>query len=235
MGNEYSIDSDDDTKEESFFVCESRKCKIPNDIYSYRDTIKKAWNENKKIFPSKSNVSNIGLNDLQKAGEAIKSYFDENNIESLNVLELMAGNCVASKCVQKYINYVKWISTDIDKSDCVDCLEKDAIDAIEEFGNQSDLLIMISPPPSPSIKDDSPSLGYGDFFACDYFIKNSNRIKYIIIIGELGASDGTGGMYDFLMNNEKLDCVIRKVIKRSVVQIIDDVCTKEVFIFKMNP
>ena len=105
----------------------------------------------------------------------------------------------------------------------------------------SNTLLIISPPPSPNVptlkemKKNEFEFGYADFYACHEFIKNkkkSNDDNYIIIIGELGASDGTEGIYHYLMENEDLDIIHQNVVSKTSDSIFGAII-KSVYVFKI--
>jgi len=72
---------------------------------------------------------------------------------------------------------------------------------------------------------------YGDYFACRDFIKNIDREKYIVFIGELGASDGSEGMYLYLLEKPMLTCSSRIMIYLGKDSFGGNL-EKELFIFK---
>jgi len=85
---------------------------------------------------------------------------------------------------------------------------------------------LISPVPS--------SDGYADYFACKDFIDQTREgeKKYIIFVGELGAGDGTQGMYTYLMNNPFLITKVKQEILNEETGRFKVI--KEVFIFLIN-
>ena len=78
---------------------------------------------------------------------------------------------------------------------------------------------------------------WNDYFAlCEYIREISNEIegqpRFFVFIGELGAYDGTTGMYIFVTNHPKL-----KELHRSVIYDDDDLqggrVTRELFIYQL--
>jgi hypothetical protein len=55
--------------------------------------------------------------------------------------------------------------------------------------------------------------------------------KYIIFVGELGASDGSSGMYLYMLHNTIWKLEIRETIS-DVPDVFGGIIEKEVFIFK---
>jgi hypothetical protein len=86
---------------------------------------------------------------------------------------------------------------------------------------------MISPPP---VTEDAAN-GYGDYFAVKKWLELPISNKYIIFVGELGASDGSTGMYKYMLNHPKLKLVVRSMIYLGK-DIFDGKCEKELFIFE---
>jgi hypothetical protein len=82
---------------------------------------------------------------------------------------------------------------------------------------------MISPPPNNYSN-------YADYFAIKEWAKVPTA-KLFIFIGELGASDGSEGLYDYMIEDNmdwKLDC--RKMLYHGYDNMGGDV-EKELFIF----
>jgi hypothetical protein len=103
------------------------------------------------------------------------------------------------------------------------------VDSIKKYGLESNILLLISP--VPSLRESMN--GYADYFACKDFITQTkdNQKKYIIFIGELGQTDGTEGMYSYLMVNPFLHLKIRETIVTTEKNGFTGV--KQVFIFEI--
>jgi SAM-dependent MidA family methyltransferase len=112
----------------------------------------------------------------------------------------------------------------------------DYLSAVKKYWNEADILLLINPTPF----DQEDLLAFGDLFAIDEFIKqtkllekvssketkllekvssketkllekvSSKKTKYIILAGEIGASDGTTGL-DTYLNNANLTLVSKRV------------------------
>jgi hypothetical protein len=229
----------------------SRKANLPeniNDVETRTKTIN-SWTED-KIGACPWNVAQsnpiptLRPDTIITAGEFIKTYFESHPINGgLQILDIFSGNCQASLIVHNSINSFgrTWICTDI-----IDFKSKpefpvnmifdklNPVGAVEKYGSQSNILLMISPPPfpNPSAKD----LGYADYYSCfDYIaqtLKDHSVAKYIIFVGELGASDGSKGMYKYLIEHPNLDLVCREMLTMDP-DIFGDPCEKELFIFSI--
>lgn len=221
----------------------SRQEELPNNInlLETRNKIKNNWSK-QNILDNKHNLYQSlfdkpiqNINNIILAGNIIDEYYDNDN---LKVLEIMAGNCYASSIIKEKINKKckSWISTDVityeNRNESIPFSEDNSISAVDKFGNDANILLLISPLPCNSSIDDK-NIGYGDYYACYDFIEQTkiNESKFIIFIGELGASDGSTGMYDYMINNHKL-----KLVKREMLEKKNDIMTsgfieKEIFIF----
>jgi len=120
----------------------------------------------------------------------------------------------------------------------------DTIDAITRHGTVSNTLLMISPSPTkPPESEESlvgirdKAIGLADYYACNEYIKQTsslegvNREKYIIIVGELGASDGTIGIYKYLMEHPNLKLIYKNRILFGPA-VVWGAAIKEVYILK---
>lgn len=151
---------------------------------------------------------------LQRAAKSLwKVFFGF----SLNILEIMAGNGCATKILQRELQgcYLSWTATDVQPE--FPCLATnatkgdtniikcgiDAVAAVEQFGKDHNTLLLVSPPPG----NDS----YADYYAIELWTKLPNAV-FLIFIGELGASDGSEGLYKYLMEHEKWKCIVRETI-----------------------
>jgi len=197
--------------------------KMPDDINNgeIRDKIISGWNEhhissigfNRRLYDSER--STILAIKLEDAAKYIKKYFTKPIC--MNILELVSGNCKASSTIKNkleedssVIKINRWIATDIiDYASCgkngIEFEKLNTVDAVKKYGSLSNILLLISPQPGDS---------YSDYYACYDFIKQTkaDEDKYIIIIGELGKSDGSHGMYDYMISNPELQLVTREII-----------------------
>ena len=155
------------------------------------------------------------------------------------------------------ITISKYIATDIIESPVRQSLELgndldgnpkfsfdacDTIDAVEKYGASSNTLLILSPPPGnftqitrEQLDTHAAPIGYADFYGCHDYIHQSRALegspnKFIIIVGELGAGDGTEGIYKYLMINPHLELIYRNRIHHRIGFFGE--CTKDVYIFK---
>lgn len=153
---------------------------------------------------------------LEKAGRALRKHF---GTRKLSVLEVFAGNCVAGQVVYNYLRVSSWLYTDIEKYHrSVDPFNQlDCVDAVRLFGPRADLLLMISPPYPDEVVGSTLNHGYGDYYACKDFIDqtDSDKKKHIVFIGELGASDGSPGVYKYLLQHRRLKLSLRHLIYKT--------------------
>ena len=85
--------------------------------------------------------------------------------------------------------------------------------------------MMVSPPPESL--DDNPL--YGDYFTIREWT-NVESAKLFIFIGEMGASDGSEGLYYYMTNHPVWKLDYRKMLY-SCEDILGGPCEKELFIF----
>jgi hypothetical protein len=223
----------------------SRQESLPIDIDLQYEMYKESW-YNKRYL--ERNVNQIFKDEttlceetLIKAGSIISDFIKSNSID-MKILEIMAGNCLASKIIYDSIKKDNqtinlWKSTELqDFSQIIAPLEStiispefniDYVDAVKNYGTNYNTLLMVSPPPS-SNKEEYID-GYGDYFAVREWTELPN-VSYIVIIGELGASDGSAGMYKYMMEHNiwKLK---QRVLLSKTTDIFGGPCEKEIFIF----
>jgi hypothetical protein len=228
----------------------SRGVKLPENINDpdYRSMVIKSWTENnilEFVYNKLQYETHTTLRPdiLEKAGESIKIYFDK--INDLKIIDIFSGNLCASVLIHKFLEekVTRWICTDavnykfIPEPTCKIKYEQlNVVDAVAKHGVESNILLMISPPPTNNNRSD---LGCGDYYACFDYINQSLKneqikfiTKYIIFIGELGASDGTEGIYDYLMNHKNLNLVCRELLSKEN-DMFGGSLEKELFIFKI--
>uniref|UniRef100_A0A6C0C8K8 Uncharacterized protein n=1 Tax=viral metagenome TaxID=1070528 RepID=A0A6C0C8K8_9ZZZZ len=187
----------------------NRRLALPPNIDAMEGLIRDQW---KKVY--KTDILNacqekphptLHRECLKVAGILLCRYLTDRNVFGLRILEIMAGNCEASKVIQGEIKakYESWKYTDIGDY-AKGCEQMDAICAVEKYGKEYNTLLMISPPPG-SIDYLHVHSSYGDYFACKKFIEmETGEQRYIIIIGELGGSDASQGMYLYMMKHPSL-------------------------------
>ena len=232
----------------------SRAESLPSDIDSKYEFFKNSWRTKeyleKGVNQQEKNKSTLSEDTLNKAGLAIGQFIKDNNL-SLSILEVMAGNGVGSKLVFDTITnfdptslstITSWKATDLqDWSGIVSEqingqisieFNIDSVDTIIKYGSEYNTLLMISPPPAhcDSHNQNETDGGYADYFAIKEWTQLENS-KYIIIVGELGASDGSGGMYKYMMTHKVWKLCVRKLLNKTT-DIFGGPCEKEIFIFK---
>lgn len=218
----------------------------------FRDTIISQWNIDTIVDSSLNNpqcvqdCTTLHASILQIAGNKIKTFFNNTYPElKLNVLDIMCGNCAASKMIFDEIADLttQWISTDIinwNKNNIPELFvfeQMNTVDSIVKFGLQSNVLLIVSPPPAHlNTQKINECSGFGDYFACYDFIAQTlecKQQKFIIFVGELGASDGTEGMYNYMNTHPNL-----LLIERSMVHIRPSVSgdnvEKELFVYEIH-
>lgn len=81
---------------------------------------------------------------------------------------------------------------------------------------------------------DDHTCDYADYFAIRAWERvgfgDTKKDKYLIFVGELGASDGSDGLYDYLMRSRVWKIVCRKMLFQGL-DILGGPCEKELFIF----
>jgi len=173
---------------------------------------------------------------LKHAGKDIKSFLVKSN-STLRILEIGAGNRVATALVtSEFIDCIDSLTTtDILNFDSqysniqFDVLN--SVEAVKKYGRGVNTLLIIAPYPADLNDQESCS----DYYACKDFISQTlTEGKLIIFIGELGASDGTCGMYLYLMDNPRLELLSRTPIHFYKHEMLGQV-EKELFIFGITP
>ena len=115
----------------------------------------------------------------------------------VNILEVGSGNGYNTKKIAELNNIASLKATDIYdyKKRYYEVSVESSDDAVKNYIGDIDILLIISPPPND---------GYMDYYAIkEYELKSQSSPKYLIFIGELGASDGTTGIYQYLTNQHK--------------------------------
>lgn len=216
-------------------VSSSRLVTLPKDLDNKYEDYRKSWIDSCHEFSPPNGKSTLGKDILESAALIIHNYFLDKS--PLFILEIMAGNGCASEIVcnklETSLNIEKWTATDIQNlpqsGSILVIPECDSVEAISRYGKTHNTLLMISPPPSSNKSDIN---GYGDYFAIKKWTELDNS-QYIIIVGELGASDGSEGMYGFMMTHPVWKCVERKMAYLGTDMFGGNI-EKEVFIFERN-
>lgn len=225
----------------------SRMDILPSNIDEEYELYKSNWTSknisNQHVNSYKNLIATLGNETLNDASCILSKYLISNIewIKEINILEPFAGNGVASKIFYENINYYidktnkkinfKMKSTDIqdltefiNQNTCTVEFNLNSVETIEKYGNEYNILLMISPPPNSDYK------GYGDYFAIKKWTELKDK-KLIVFIGELGASDGSIGMYNYMLNNNNWIIDERKMIKKGIDRFGGPI-EKEIFIFK---
>ena len=240
----------------------SRKYPLPVNINNpnMRNIIIKSWSKENILASdncSSQNTPSSTLNSdlIEKAANLINEYFIEKQIKNICVLELFAGNCCASlithNTLQNLLDTIQtpnWRCTDIVNYNNLPNLptniifdELHCVDAVARYGPNANVLLLISPPPHSAPRDNKKNdgdLGYGDYYACHDFITQTLELetfvtKYIIFVGELGASDGSEGIYLYLTIHKNLNLLERAMLDEGEDPFGGPI-EKELFIFEIH-
>ena len=190
--------------------------------YKERCTAEKIRSDHLNV-PKKGKCT-MGQRVVQKAGDRIWEYLKEKNITDIKILEPFAGQGIATNIIQKRLNVE--IKSYVDESSYPIEFGLSGVDTIEKYVQYGyNTLMMISPPPESL--DDNPL--YGDYFTIRAWT-NVESAKWFIFIGEMGASDGSEGLYDYMINHPIWKLDFRKILY-SCDDIVGGPCQKELFIF----
>ena len=219
---------------------QSRQEKLPENIDELYEEKKQLWNpedvSKNSVNQSTKGESTISKEVLEDASSFLLMYLKNNNVHNPKIIEPYAGNGVASNIFNKTIK--KEFPEIIHK--CTDILDHtstteyelsypvefglNSVETIQKYGHESNILMMISPPPSGKIPE------FSDYFCLKKWTELKNSVLFVFV-GELSASDGSDGMYHHLLNHDiwKLDA--RKLILNTL-DVFGLPCEKEIFIFK---
>jgi hypothetical protein len=217
----------------------SRVASLPESIDQMYDECVRTWmsEEQKmdKLNQCVENKSTLGSQTIEKAGKFAGEYFNSLPSHSVNILDIFSGNGVASKIfMDSFMNHCGKIDTTIICTDlndfslqvntnaCAVHYSTNSVDAIDLYGPNANILMMISPPPTKANH-------YADYFAIHKWTKLSNS-QYIIFVGELGASDGSEGLYKYLLEHPKWKLVLRQMLDLGIDMFGGNV-EKELFVF----
>lgn len=227
----------------------SRLATLPSNIddNSVRQNIISNWrldeykNVSFNISQQTTKSSTLGKETLLTAGKLISKFFLPFEEKELKILEIMCGNGIGTSILYSQMNSLKiskWIMTDLfnwnlkELSHPFEFDELNSVEAVDKYGADSNILLLVSPPPAPC----NDMCGFGDYYACHDFISQTlsqSVQKFIIFIGELGASDGTEGMYKYMLDHQNLNLIFRHIIF-STNDIFGENCEKELFIFEIH-
>ncbi len=186
----------------------------------------KPWESliNDKLFKTfMVNKENSGTTNITPALSIINMVFKSFKHE-LNILEVGSGNGFNTSMVSNLDNIKSLTATDMLKyENTYYCIEQKLSHiAVQEYEEEIDILLMISPPP----------MGLMDYYAIkEYEIKNQKRTKYLMFLGELGASDGSEGIYHYLMKGSEWR-LLHEQSYHVGVDIYGGQCIKKVYFFR---
>ncbi len=220
----------------------SRNVDLPDDIVEKYEEYSKLWTfeiETKcKINSNKKGRAALYDTDLLKAASYLLEYLLDNGINNMKILEVYAGNGHATNIIYKILveKYPDIIIKSTDLLDYTDIIDEksypvefniNSIDTIEKYKNDNyNTLLMISPP--PSLDGNSH---YSDYFTIKKWQELESSL-YLIIIGELGASDASEGMYKYLLNNNQYWLLDKRKLIHLGKDLYGGNIEKEIFIFK---
>ena len=148
--------------------------------------------------------------------------------KEINVLEIAAGNGMNSKKLNDIIKPNKYIATDLYSHENLKFNVKSNLsseEGVNKYGSESNVLLIIAPPPNE----------YVDYYGIkEYELCSSEMNKYLIFVGELGASDGGEGMYNYLLNHNKWNLLHRRILSDDYNNILNDRVIKEIFLFNLK-
>lgn len=204
---------------------QSRALKLPDNIDQDYEKYKALWKTHTTFVRlGEHDLPFHTIKNLEAAAVLFAGFITRSTITSLNILEVFAGNGIASKIFLSKITIPFTIyKSDVNKFEgSLVCNAVDAIDAAAAIAAvaQPDTLLMISPPPGKE---------YGDYFCIKKWTEQTNS-KYIIFVGELGASDGSDGMYQYLTHHPVWKSIYRDLFAKSV-DIFGGPVAKEIFMF----
>jgi len=224
------------------------------ELDSLHDQIRAKWHDpQSNHYINNEGKSTMERKTVRKAMKKIFLYFKTSHI-CPQILEVGSGNGIASAMLQKRIVKLRGhlIATDIYNytKTAIPLIVCDCEEAIQKYGINCNCLLLFSPPPTPlsDIKryNDSTitqkngfrkSGNFMDYFAikmwthlCSQMNHQTDSPKYLIFFGELGASDGTSGMFNYLLTHPNWTLQKRSEIYRCL-DCFGGICTKELFIF----
>ena len=222
--------------------------RLIENIDEYFPICKRNWNKSIQDMANyiSKDKSTLPVESMELAGKIISNYislstrFDSTLENNVCILDPLAANGIASKIIYKQIKEkipnVKYIASDIQNltgimtSKSLDVeFDIDCVDSIIKHGENANVLLLVCPPPySYSPTNGEPS-GFVDYFAIKKWTEM--RKKYLIYIGEMGFSDGTSGMYHYMLNHPVWKLEYRRVIIEKE-DIFGRLIKKEIFIFK---
>lgn len=222
--------------------------RLIDNIDEYETICKRNWKSSIKDMANHitKDKSTLPVESMELAGKIIGNYlslaakFDSTLENNICVLDPLAANGVASKIIYNQIKEkipnIKYVASDIQNlsnimsSKSLDVeFDIDCVDSIMKYQENANILLLACPPPySYQNRNEEPN-GFVDYFAIKKWTELGK--KYLIYIGEIGFSDGTSGMYHYMLNHPIWKLEYRKVIIGKE-DIFGRFIKKEIFIFK---
>lgn len=229
--------------------------RLIDNIDEYESICKKNWKISIKDMANHitKDKSTLPVESMELAGKIIGNYlslsarFDSTLKNNVCILDPLAANGVASKIIyyqiKEKIPQIKYIASDIQnlsnimssKSLNVE-FDIDCVDSIIKNQESANVLLLVCPPPhsyknsqTQNANTNEEPTGFVDYFAIKKWTELGK--KYLIYIGEMGFSDGTSGMYHYMLNHPIWKLEYRKVIIEKE-DIFGRLIKKEIFIFK---
>jgi hypothetical protein len=225
------------------FLERSRQEKVDIEKATKNRTVR-FWEE-PKYNPHRYEETTLETFTLERANKHLADV----DLPKLKILEVCAGSGIASNIVLPNADIIK---TDLFESVSNNVIACDSKTAVEKYGNDCNALLLISPPPNV----------YADYYAIRTFeelnidkIKNNsaeeksteqttiteiksteekNTKKYLIYIGELGASDGGDGMYQYLLGDDTKWNLMHRAMLSLGKDGFGGNCEKELFVFELK-
>jgi len=218
------------------------------DLKEFREIMVKQWNEtliNSALVNSHQEqqpLPTLPIKIVEYAGDILKNYLISLGKKEISVLEVMSGNCSGSRflhrTISKGLKINEWICTDIIDftktiKENIKFHKLDGLKAVEQYGNCVDILLLMCPPPNQIFDGNHVNpMSLCDYYLMNDFIAmNKGKNKFIVFIGELGASDGTEGLYKYMLSNSKIKLSHRQMLISSYNQF--GPIEKEIFIFSI--
>ncbi len=116
----------------------------------------------------------------------------------INIIEVGSGNnansCYFERVLSSFRRIKSFIKTDIYDYEIPGNYVCNSETAITKYGQESNILLLICP----------PVYSYMDYFAIKEFEKTPMKKKFIIYIGDIGISDGSPEIYQYLQHGYTL-------------------------------
>lgn len=197
-------------------VEQSRRISFPLNINENYEKYKKQWIV---ANPFTGEGTFLSKGKLIVASMLLNKFLKDNEISNLNILEVFAGTGEASSLL------LENVTASIKKTDIAEFTgieQLNAEDAVIKYhASGLNTLLMISPPPGHI---------YGDYFCIEKW-SLCPTAKYIIFVGELGASDGSEGLYKYLMEHSIWKLVYRSEFSKTPDIMPGNWVIKELFVF----